>query len=96
MTITPKSWALQQRAKKNNVSKSTIRKTRPLEEQNALIEMPDQVCGKKLKEGVKLLFKEFCNSVAYSKHLPGARDCVSLGKKLHVSKRLTLHFRKTF
>ena len=62
MTLTPKSWTLQQEAKEFNVSKATTRKARTLQEQKGIIEMPDQVTGKKLKEHVKLLVKEFHNS----------------------------------
>ena len=62
LTLTPKSWTLRQAAKEFNVSKATIRKARTLQEQKGIIEMPDQVNGKKLKEHVKLLVKELYNS----------------------------------
>ena len=52
--------------------------------------MPDQITGKKLEEHVKLLVKEFCNSDEYSQQLPGAKDYISIGEKLHISKRLIL------
>ena len=52
--------------------------------------MPDQVIGKKLKEHVKLLVKKFYNSDECSRQLPGAKDYISVGKKLLVSKRLVL------
>ena len=81
---------LRQAAKEFNVPKATIRKTRTLQEQKGTIEMPDQVNSKKLKEHVKLLVKEFYNRDEYSQQLPGAKDYVSIGKKLHVSKRLIL------
>ena len=60
-TITTKSWALQQELKKFNVSKATIRKARTLQKQNGIIEMPDQVTGKKISEHVKLLVN-WCTS----------------------------------
>lgn len=81
---------LRQAAKEFNVPKATIRKTRTLQEQKGTIEMPDQVNSKKLKEHVKLLVKEFYNRDEYSQQLPGAKDYVSIRKKLHVSKRLIL------
>ena len=74
MTLTPKSWTLRQGAKEFNVSKATIRKARSLEEQKGITEIPDQVNGKKLKEHVNLLVKEFYNSDEYSRQLPGAKD----------------------
>ena len=61
MTITTKSWALQQELKEFNVSKATIRKARTLQKQNGIIEMPDQVTGKKISEHVKLLVN-WCTS----------------------------------
>ena len=52
--------------------------------------MPDQVNGKKLKEHVKLLVKEFYKSNEYSQQLPGAKDYVGIWKKPLVSGRLIL------
>ena len=60
-TITTKSWALQQKLKEFNVSKVTIRKARTLQKQKGIIEMPDQLTGKKLSEHVKLLVN-WCTS----------------------------------
>ena len=60
-TITTKSWALQQELKEFNVSKATIRKARTLQKQKGIIEMPDQLTGKKLSEHVKLLVN-WCTS----------------------------------
>ena len=60
-TITTKSWALQQELKEFNVSKVTIRKARTLQKQKGIIEMPDQLTGKKLSEHVKLLVN-WCTS----------------------------------
>ena len=103
LTLTPKSYTLRQAAKEFNVSKATIRKARTLQEQKGIIEMPDQITGKKLEEHVKLLVKEFCNSDEYSQQLPGAKDYISIGEKLHIFLRdsfyvtymnFTLHLRK--
>ena len=66
LTLTPKSWKLQQAAKEFNVSKVTIRKARTIQEQKGIIEMPHHVTGKKLKEHVKWLVREFYNSDEYS------------------------------
>ena len=93
---------LRQAAKEFNVPKATIRKTRTLQEQKGTIEMPDQVNSKKLKEHVKLLVKEFYNRDEYSQQLPGAKDYVSIGKKLFLRDsfyvtyvNVTLHLKKT-
>ena len=72
------------------MSKATIRKARTLQEQKGIIKMPDQVNGKKLKEHVKLLVKEFYKSDEYSRQLPGAKDYVGIWKKPLVSRRLIL------
>ena len=44
--------------------------------------MPHHVTGKKLKEHVKLLVREFYNSDEYSWQSPGTKDYVSDYKKI--------------
>ena len=52
--------------------------------------MPEHIKGKTLKQEVVDLVKAFYCDDEFTRQLPGKNDCVSIGKKQYMSKRLIL------
>ena len=91
LTLTPESWSLRKTAKEFKVSKATDRKARILrEEEKGILAVPQPVIGKRLGETTVNSVLEFYQNDEYSRQLPGKKDCVSIGKNVHVSKQLIL------
>ena len=90
LTITPHSWSLRKAAQVFNVSKSTVQKSRRLRDERGILASPEQVKGKRLPQQVVDLIKEFYCDDEFTRQLPGKKDCVSLGNKQCMSKRLIL------
>ena len=90
LTLTPESWSLRKTARGFKVSKTTARKARILREEKGILAVPQPVIGKRLSEKTVNSVLEFYQNDEYSRQLPGKKDCVSIGKNVHVSKRLIL------
>ena len=90
LTLTPESWSLRKTAKEFKVSKATARKARILREEKGILVVPQPVIEKRLSEKTVNSVLEFYQNDEYSRQLPGKKDCVSIGKNVHVSKRLIL------
>ena len=90
LIFTPRSWSIRKAASEFNVSKKTIQKARKLCEKKGLLEMPEHIKGKTLKQEVVDLVKAFYCDDEFTQQLPGKNDCVSIGKKQYMSKRLIL------
>ena len=70
------------------VHRNTIQKVRKLKNEKGLLEMPDRVKRNKLSETViNLVMAYYCND-NNSRLLPGQKDYVSIGYKVHMPKRL--------
>lgn len=72
------------------MSKSTVQKSRRLRDQKGIQTLPDQVKGKRLPQQVVDLIKAFYCDDEHTRQLPGKKDCVSVGKKQYMPKRLIL------
>ena len=90
LTLTPESWSLRKTAKEFKVSKATARKARILRDEKVILALPQPVIGKRLSEKTVNSVLEFYQNDEYSRQLPGKKDCVSIGKNVHVSKQLIL------
>ena len=76
--------------KEFKVSKTTAQKARILREKKGILAIPQPVIGKRLREKTVNGVLEFYQNDEYSQQLPGKKDCVSIGKNVHVSKPLIL------
>ena len=63
---------------------------RILSEEKGILAVPQPVIGKRLSEKTVNSVLEFYQNDEYSRQLPGKKDCVSIRKNVHVSKRLIL------
>ena len=91
LILTTESWSLRKTATEFKFSKATARKDRILREQEkGILAVPQPVIGKRLSEKTVNSVLEFYQNDEYSQQLPGKKDCVSIGKNVHVSKPLIL------
>ena len=90
LTLVPDSWSVRKAAAEFNVSKQTIQKARVLKQQKGILEMPDVVGGNRIQETIRELVQDFYCDNEYTRQLPGKKDCVSIGQKQYMSKRLIL------
>ena len=89
LTLTPEYWSLWKTAKEFKVSKAAAQKARILKEEDILA-VPQSVIGRRLNEKTVNNVIELYQNDEYSRQLPGKKDCISIGKNVHVSKRLIL------
>ena len=90
LTLTFESWSLRKTAKESKVSKATAQKTRILREEKGVLAVLQPDIGKRPSEKTVNIVLEFYQNDAYSRQLPSKKDCVSIGKNVHVSKWLIL------
>ena len=88
LTPTPESWSLRKAAKEFKVSKTTARKAWILRGEKDILAVPQPVIGNRLSEKAVNSALKFHQNEEYSRQPPGKKDCVSIGKDVHVSKRL--------
>ena len=88
LTPTPGSWSLRKAAKEFKVSKTTARKAWILRGEKDILAVPQPVIGNRLSEKAVNSALKFYQNEEYSRQHPGKKDCVSIGKDVHVSKRL--------
>ena len=87
LELTPESWSLRKTVKEFKVSKTTAQKARILREEKGILAIPQPVIGKRLREKTVNGVLEFYQNDEYSRQLPGKKDCISIGKNVHVSKQ---------
>ena len=90
LTLSPESWSRSKVASFFNVSEYIVREARKVKESKGILELPDVKKGRKLSEEVKQDVLLFYEDDEYSRLMPGTKDYVSLGKKVHKQKRLLL------
>ena len=90
LTIAPASWSRAEVAKFFNVSEYMVREARKLASDKGILEIPDPKRGKTLSPEIEQSVLQFYEDDEYSRLMPGAKDFVSVGKKVHVQKRLLL------
>ena len=88
LTIAPASWSRADVAKFFNVSEYMVRKAQKLASNKGILEIPDPKRGKTLSPEIEESVLQFYEDGEYSRLMPGAKDFVSVGKKVHVQKRL--------
>ena len=90
LTLTPESWSLRKVTKEFKVSKATARMARILREEKGISAVTQPVIGKRLSEKTVNGILQFYQNVEYSRQLHSKKDCVGIGKNVHVSKQLIL------
>ena len=90
MTIAPCSWSRKKISEYFNVSEYVVREARSLVEQHGILAIPDKKQGHSLPDEVVQSVRLFYEDDEFSRQMPGGKDFVSIGKKIHVQKRLLL------
>ena len=72
------------------VSEYIVRQARKLASAKGIFELPDQERGKAVTEEVKNYITSFYSDDELSRQMPGKEGFVSMGKKVHMQKRLLL------
>ena len=90
LTIAPRSWSIQKTKEEFQVSEYLVRQARKLALEKGILELPDQKRGKAVTEEVKNYVTSFYTDDEFSRQMPGKKDFVSMGKKVHMQKRLLL------
>ena len=90
LTLTQESWSLWKTAKEFKVSKAAAQKARVLREEKGALAVPQPLIRKRLSEKTVNSVLEFSQDDEYSRQPHGKKECVSIGKNVHVSKRLIL------
>ena len=90
LTMAPRSWSIQKTKEEFQVSEYIVRQARKLASEKGILELPDQKRGKAVTEEVKNYVTSFYSDDEFSRQMPGKKDFVSMGKKVHMQKRLLL------
>ena len=83
-------WSRAEVARYFNVSEYMLRKARKHVTEKGILAIPDLKRGKTLSHEIEQSVIEFYEEDEFSGLMPGAKDFVSVGKKMHVQKRLLL------
>ena len=67
-----------------------MQKAQTLKEEKGILKLPDLVVSKKIDQGTIELVKAIYSDDEYAHQLPGKKDCVSIGMKWYMQKRLIL------
>ena len=89
LTLAPSPWSINKVMKEFNVTPYQVKKARKLFQEKELLAILPQHKGKKLPPEVAQLVRVFEND-EFSCLIPGKKDYVSIGKNVHMQKRLTL------
>ena len=90
LTIAPHSWSIQKAKEEFQVSEYIIRQARKLASEKGILELPSQKQGKIISDEIQNYLRSFYNDDEFSRQMPGKKDFVSMGKKVHIQKRLLL------
>ena len=89
-TLVPDLWSKEYAAMFFNVSEYLVRAARSLKEAKGILADPDPKIGKRIAEYGEEAVRLFYEDDEYSRAMPGKKDFVSIGKKIHKQKRLFL------
>ena len=67
-----------------------VRETCSLVQQHGILAIPDKKQGHSLSDEVIQSVRLFYEDNEFSRQMPGSKDSVSIGKKIHVQKRLLI------
>ena len=90
LTMMPPSGSIKRAQNEFEVSEYMVREAKKLVEEKGSLELPDQKKGKGLSEDVVKAVKNFYCDDEYSRQMQGKKDCKSIGRNLHMQKRLLL------
>lgn len=90
LTLTPDSWSRKAASQFFNVSEYAMRTARNLKKERGILAIPDARKGRTITEDTKAAVLEFYQDDEYTRLMPGKKDSVSIGKKVHKQKRLIL------
>ena len=89
LTLSPESWSRSKIIDFFNVTQYQVREARKLLEAKGILAIPDKKgCG--LADEIVKDVLSFYEDEEYSRQMPGQKDYVSIGKKIHKQKRLLL------
>ena len=90
LTLAPPSWSISKTQKEFNVSEYMVKKARSVCSAKGILGLPERKRGKTLPaETAQLIENFYCND-ENSRQMPGKKDYVSIGRNVHVQKRLLL------
>eukprot|EP00795_Rhopilema_esculentum_P017865 gene17865-biopygen566 len=90
LTLAPPSWSISKTQKEFNVSEYMVKKARSVCSAKGVLGLPERKRGKTLPaETAQLIENFYCND-ENSRQMPGKKDYVSIGRNVHVQKRLLL------
>ena len=90
LTLTPDSWSRKAAAQFFNVSEYAVRTARNLKKERGILSIPDARKGRTITEDTKAAILSFYQDDEYTRLMPGKKDSVSIGRKVHEQKRLIL------
>ena len=90
LSLVPLSMSINEASQFFGVSRTLFTKTRQLKIEKGIMPVPNFERTSSVPESTKLLVVDYYCSDENSKVLPGARDCVSVGKGVYEQKRLIL------
>jgi len=90
LTLTPDSWSREAAAEFFNVSEYAIRTARHLRRERGILAIPYARKGRTIADDTKAAILNFYQDDEYSRVMPGKKDSISIGQKVHRQKRLIL------
>ena len=90
LTLAPSNWSKEKTAAFFNVTDYQVKAARSLFKDRGILSKPDPKKGVSLPENVIQEVIDFYEDDEFSRLMPGKKDYVSLGKKIHKQKRLLL------
>ena len=90
LTLIPDKWSREYASKQFDVSVYLIRTARELKKVNGILAKPELKKGKILPQKTLDLVQSFYEDDEYSRQMPGKKEYVSIGRKVHKQKRLVL------
>ena len=90
LTLTPSSWSIAETSQFFNCTQNQVRTAKKLKEEFGILATPIRKTRHGISDDVKQLVLDVYEDDEYSRLMPGVKDKVSLGNKVHHQKRLML------
>ena len=90
LTVLPKSWSVQRIMKEFGTSKRMAKRAKDLVDEKGILSTPNTKVGKSLPNATVQLVQDFYSGDEVSRAMPGKKDYVSVGRKVHRQKQLIL------
>ena len=90
LILTPDSWSREAAAEFFNVSEYAIQTARYLRRERGILAIPDARKSRTITDDTKAGVLNFYQDDEYTRVMPGKKDSISIGQKVHRQKRLIL------